>query len=232
MIIGAPKCGTTSLFEYLSLHPHIRAPAEKELCIFSKVREAWHVSSWDAYVTAMRGKGKCDDQRTFEACPFYLGEHRAAERITATFPRLRAIALLRNPIDRTLSAFHDRNPLGWLPVPGSQRKRMEPTLRQLLARIGSNSNGSIATRHLHWEDYEARVITNGIYIHGLRHWALHAPLLLVRTEDLLSEPMAQLERVQDFLGVERALAAAQLAKQHNKGGEHSLVREQPSKALR
>ena len=30
MIIGAPKCGTTSMYEYLARHPSVRAPSVKE----------------------------------------------------------------------------------------------------------------------------------------------------------------------------------------------------------
>ena len=35
MVIGAPKCGSTSLFSYLEAHPQVQQPARKELCFFS-----------------------------------------------------------------------------------------------------------------------------------------------------------------------------------------------------
>ena len=46
-------------------------------------------------------------RQSFEACPFYLGEVHSAAAIRAVFPRLRIIAVLRNPRDRTVSAFND-----------------------------------------------------------------------------------------------------------------------------
>ena len=209
MIIGAPKCATTSMFEYLAQHPQVREPTAKELCLFSRHASVRHVASWSAYVDAMRGKhiaSSCEllGQRAFEACPFYLSEPTAADAILGSFPTVQAIALVRNPIDRTVSAFHDRHPLGYLAVPGSGRDRLEPTLLKLIDRVAAS-----ADNHTAWEDFELRLITNGIYVHGLRHWA-HAQqrvsrspapessshskrqLLIVRTEDLSERPQVRL----------------------------------------
>ncbi|HEX2249085.1 MAG TPA: sulfotransferase domain-containing protein, partial [Gemmatimonadales bacterium] len=35
-IVGAPKCGTTALYEYLRLHPHVFMPELKEPHFFAK----------------------------------------------------------------------------------------------------------------------------------------------------------------------------------------------------
>lgn len=37
IVIGAPRCGTTSLFEYIRQHPDIYLPSQKELHYFSYV---------------------------------------------------------------------------------------------------------------------------------------------------------------------------------------------------
>ena len=37
MVIGGPKCGSTSLFEYLEAHPQVHRPAQKELCFFPAI---------------------------------------------------------------------------------------------------------------------------------------------------------------------------------------------------
>ncbi len=41
IVIGAQKCGTTSLHDYLGRHPEIRMSAEKELNFFQLERN-WH----------------------------------------------------------------------------------------------------------------------------------------------------------------------------------------------
>src|SRR5438094_638631 len=46
MIVGAPKAGTTALFEYLRTHPQIFMPAQKETSFF--LRHFDH--GWEWYV--------------------------------------------------------------------------------------------------------------------------------------------------------------------------------------
>jgi hypothetical protein len=53
IIIGAPKCGTTSLHHYLSLHPQISMSREKELNFFIAERNwskgiAWYAAQFAA----------------------------------------------------------------------------------------------------------------------------------------------------------------------------------------
>ena len=38
MLIGGPKCGSTSLFQYLEAHPQVHHPAQKELCFLLGVQ--------------------------------------------------------------------------------------------------------------------------------------------------------------------------------------------------
>lgn len=250
MIIGAPKCATTSMFEYLSHHPDVRPPLRKELCLFSSVATTRTVVTWDEYVHALHGRdGKvtCDEgntRKSFEACPMYLGEQAAARGILAAFPRMLAIAMLRNPVDRTISAFHDRNPFGYLRVPGSTRARLEPTIRAQLARLsGLRAGVSYEANSSLWEDEELRLVTNGVYIYGLRQWAermnlqskasLARPsLLTLRLEDLKASPAATMAKVEDFLSLPHRLTSEIWATKHNAAGGHTMVREEPTPELR
>ena len=62
-----------------------------------------------SFAGASRAGSLCDavGKQSFEACPFYLGEVHAPRTIHAVFPRALAIAVLRNPRERTISAFND-----------------------------------------------------------------------------------------------------------------------------
>ena len=67
------------------------------------------VTPWAESGRRLSSSLQCEAARrlSFEACPFYLGEAWSAGAIRATFPSLKLIAVLRNPRDRTVSAFND-----------------------------------------------------------------------------------------------------------------------------
>uniref|UniRef100_A0A7S4BDI7 Sulfotransferase domain-containing protein n=1 Tax=Chrysotila carterae TaxID=13221 RepID=A0A7S4BDI7_CHRCT len=55
------------------------------------------------------------------------------------------------------------------------------------------------------EDFDVRLLTSGVYIHGLRKWGQEWPmeqLLLLQAETLFSEPRATVERILNFLNIQ------------------------------
>lgn len=110
LVVGAEKCGTTWLADMLRQHPQVFIPPEKEIHYFNrrfsdfpKVRNlnfdkplAWYL----AFFSGAEGR-----QRVGEACPAYLWDESAPARIHAFDPSLSILALLRNPIERTFSAY-------------------------------------------------------------------------------------------------------------------------------
>jgi hypothetical protein len=58
IIIGAQKAGTTSLFEYLRMHPGIYMPSEKEIPFFCDdplYARGWDTFAWRYYASAPGG---------------------------------------------------------------------------------------------------------------------------------------------------------------------------------
>ena len=61
MVIGAPKCGSTSLYDYIASHPNVHPPAVKELCFLSPFKRHLQrnrltpASSWELYKGALAG---------------------------------------------------------------------------------------------------------------------------------------------------------------------------------
>lgn len=104
-LVGAPKCGTTSLAYWLGQHPDIFAPVEKEPAYFG-------------FDLAMRGerpgeqrylehyRGWRDEAYALDATPSYLVSASAAEEIHARRPDSRILVLLRNPVEALHSNFH------------------------------------------------------------------------------------------------------------------------------
>lgn len=104
LIIGAAKCGTTTLYQYLARHPSIFMPEAKEPQFFSDGAvyhrgEAWYRSLFSA---------ARDDQICGEASTTYTRwphTDDAAPRIARLLPDVRLIYLMRHPVERAYSHY-------------------------------------------------------------------------------------------------------------------------------
>ena len=101
IIIGAQKCGTTSLHTYLGLHPEIGVSREKELNFFLRPdgeRDLDWYRSWFDPSKPVRG----------EASPGYTNHPLrpgVPERMHAVVPDARLIFVVRDPLKRALSQY-------------------------------------------------------------------------------------------------------------------------------
>ena len=108
IIVGAQKCGTTSLFRYLSAQPGIFMPKMKEVHFFDQYYQrgyGWYLSQFQLSVS----QTACISG---EATPLYMFHPHAMRRIRDHLPMCRIIALLRNPVDRAYSHYHHEVQLG------------------------------------------------------------------------------------------------------------------------
>ena len=123
-LIGAPKCGTTSLFSWLRHHPDTFLP-KKEPNFFSPdildvKGEAGALQSEAEYLDCLcppETAGKL----TGEATPKYLYSDVARARLAREAERIRLIVLLRNPIDLAVSMHAQNVRLGREPEPDFAR---------------------------------------------------------------------------------------------------------------
>lgn len=101
-IVGAPKCGTTALDQYLGSHPEIFMCPTKDLNFFScdlpgirrVVDEARYLEFFD---------GAPPHSAVGEASSLYLFSEEAISRIAAFAPDAKLIAVVRNPVDLVYS---------------------------------------------------------------------------------------------------------------------------------
>jgi sulfotransferase family protein len=99
-VIGAPRSGTTSLYEYLSTHPDVFMSPVKEPEFFSgSSRHA----DLDRYLALFERAG--DEKVRGEASTGYLAHPTAAIHLQRCVPEARIIAILRDPADRAHSHF-------------------------------------------------------------------------------------------------------------------------------
>jgi hypothetical protein len=102
-IVGAPKCGTTSLNDYLRQHPGIFIPERKELHYFGsdlrflKSRRPTREEYLANFAAAQ------PEQIAGEASVWYLFSELAAKEIHAFCPAAKIIIMLRSPADMMYS---------------------------------------------------------------------------------------------------------------------------------
>ncbi len=109
-ISGAPRCGTTALYAYLSEHPQIFMSEVKELNYFAADFPHLHKIAFRSeadYLRLFRGAGE-SHLAVGEASPFYLYSEVAFERMRAFNPKAKVLLTLRNPVD-FIHSYHQLN---------------------------------------------------------------------------------------------------------------------------
>lgn len=106
-IVGAPKCGTTALSEYLRDHPNVYISEPKEPHYFTFDFEQYRVTkTWAEYSNLF---SQCTAEHTAigEGSVFYLCSTVALNKIKEYNPQAKIIVMLRNPVDMIYS-FHSQ----------------------------------------------------------------------------------------------------------------------------
>lgn len=196
-IIGAAKCGTTFFYHLLTKHPHVEPAATKEIHYFDMLFDEgieWYRRCFP--------KPRLKDGRmtiTGEASPAYLFDPRAPERMAGVVPQARLMAVLRNPVDRTLSAYYHRL------RNGQETRTFEETVRASLEG-----------------DPDSNRLSRNIYVDHLERWSSYfseEQMLVVKSEDFFERPRETLKAVFDFLDLpDWEPAASDLGDRLNRGG--------------
>jgi hypothetical protein len=97
-IVGAPKCGTTAMNDYLKQHPEIFIPEAKELHFFGTDLEFNRPRrTQEEYLSYFAGVKS--EKRVGEASVWYLYSRNAANEMKRFSPSADIIIMLRNPVD-------------------------------------------------------------------------------------------------------------------------------------
>ncbi len=104
-IIGAAKSATTSLYEYLKVHPQIFFPHEKEINYFAVKYFKYHFGIPIEPVYRSLYSNCADEKILGEASPTYLYFKDIAKHLKQFQPKAKLLISLRNPIDRALSHY-------------------------------------------------------------------------------------------------------------------------------
>lgn len=182
VIVGAGRSGTTSLYRYLGEHPAVFMAMPKEVRYFNK-----HYSEGiDWYTAHFAAAG--EDQVVGEATPGYLGNEEAVDRMAATIPDARLIAILRDPVERLYSHY-------W----------MDRTRRKTVETFEKYIESSVQ-------------VDRSRYVASLGYLCRFYPrdrLLVLFYDDLKQRPEAFYQDACRFIGVDEALAPPSLGRTIN-----------------
>ena len=98
-IVGAPRCGTTALSEYLKGHPNVFFSQPKEICFFATdFPNIRIVTTFEEYM-ALFHEVQPDHLRVGEGSVWYMYSREAVQNIYEYNPKAKLIVMLRNPVD-------------------------------------------------------------------------------------------------------------------------------------
>ena len=160
IVIGAEKCGTTSLHYYLSLHPEIYMSAEKELNFF--IAEG----NWHKGIDWYRSNFRMAAPIIGESSPLYTAfpKHQGVpERMHALIPDARLIYMVRDPIDRIISHYTHEYSIG----------KEHRTIQDTLSNPESNLIVLASNYYLQLEQYLKYYSKSCILIIPLEHLSEH-----------------------------------------------------------
>lgn len=141
--------------------------------------------------------------KTGEASPYYLAHPHAPRRIHQILPGVKAIAMLRNPIDRAYSHYQHvvrlrREPLSFEDAIAREPERLRGERERMIQDERYNSKAY--RRHSY--------LTRGLYVNHLENWLRYFDrhqLLVLKSEDYFDAPDVTVQKVFQFLDLPRWL---------------------------
>jgi hypothetical protein len=194
LIIGAQKCGTTSLHAYLDLHPGVHMAAEKELDFFIEDRAWRNGPGW--YAARFRD----DAAVRGEASPNYTGWpvwDGVPERAASLVPDASLVYLVRDPIERIESHYLQR-------------------------RVQDGERGDIAEALGDLDDPHNLFVARSRYATQLERWLRCFPqerVLVLSAEELRDRRAETVRAVLDFVGLEDQVDPDLLAAEHHRSDD-------------
>jgi hypothetical protein len=204
LIVGAQRCGTTSMYKTLSQHPMVLpAVLHKGAHYFDTGYghgPAWYRGHFPLQVTARRAApapGRLPI--TGESSPYYLFHPLAGQRIATDLPGVRLLVLLRDPVERAYSAHTHETARGFETEPFEKALELEP------ARLAGEEAKLIADpAYQSYSHQHHAYVTRGRYADQLRRLAglvgrdrMH----VVDSQRFFTDPEPVFAEVVEFLGI-------------------------------
>jgi len=202
LIVGAQRCGTTSLFKTLSQHPAVLpAVLHKGVHYFDTAYDhgtAWYLGHFPTLRAAEAVRRRHGVTAvTGESSPYYMFHPHAPARIAADLPDVKLLVLLRDPVERAYSAHAHELARGFESEPFERALELESSRiagerEKMLADPGYESH------HFQHNAY----LTRGQYVEQLLHLTDlfgRERLHVIDSDEFFAEPRPAFDGVCDFL---------------------------------
>ena len=190
IIAGAPKCGTSAIYYYLSHHPQILFSHKKEIDFYWK---NYHrgIDWYRAHFPTITDR---PDFLTGEATPNYLRFPQVARRIKDTFPKTKIIILLRNPADRAISWHYHKLNDGLTNL----NLDLKTAIATEIEKLATTTEAEITnTGYCDLDN-----IISSLYIYKIKPWIEilgREQFLILKSEEFYSNPLKVMSNVFQFL---------------------------------
>lgn len=203
LIVGAQRCGTTSLFKALAQHPAVAPPFLRKGVHYFDVDYqrgmSWYLGRFPVRATSSLARIGKPGPLTGESSPFYSFHPLAAERIAQDLPDVRLIMLLRDPVERAYSAHSHESARGFETESFERALELEPE-RLAGERERMLAEPGYVSFHLQHHGYLSR----GHYVEQVRRiqGLVGADRLLVLdSEDFFEQPEVAFREVLEYIGL-------------------------------
>ena len=180
LIIGAKKCGTTALKDMLNFHPQIQAFGE--IHYFDR-----NIKKGLRWYRKFFKDADCNVPVLLEKTPAYFATPRVAERVERMNDSIKLLLILRDPVTRLVSDFLHCQAVG----------EMQNTTIQDQVFL---KNGKV--------DKSSRLLDVSTYDRHVKRWLYYfnkSQLHVVDGEQLITNPVAELQLIEAFLGIRSEL---------------------------
>ena len=198
IIAGVNKCGTTSVFRYLSDHPDVCASNVKETRFFVRFPDGSESLTYENYLTHFQHRDQ--EPVLLEASPTYFSSGKiVGARINEILPGSRIVVLLRDPITKFFSYYG----LLWCMT----------TSRQSCCKVcPSTSSWILPLTHVGRSEVSdprgrefSKMLRQGRYFDHIQTFASQFPASRLRFfffEDLVDDPKSVMKEVCRFLDLD------------------------------
>ncbi|WP_084957110.1 sulfotransferase family protein [Thermoactinospora rubra] len=205
LIVGAQRCGTTSLYRALAQHPLLLKPVlHKGVHYFDIAYDRgpdWYRAHFPLTVGAALVRRRYGGRPlAFESSPYYLFHPLAGERIARDLPGVKLVVLVRDPVERAFSAHAHELARGFETEPS-----FEYAVELECARLAGAEEFLRAHPHaVHHSHRHHAYLARGRYAEQLDRLEPlfgRERILVVDSHRFFAHPQAVYEEVLDFLGV-------------------------------
>ncbi|MEV0823508.1 sulfotransferase [Nonomuraea rubra] len=205
LITGAQRCGTTSLYRALAQHPLLLKPVlHKGVHYFDVAYErgpAWYQAHFPLRVSAALLHHRYGTRaQAYESSPYYLFHPLAGERIATDLPGVKLIVLVRDPVERAVSAHAHELARGF-----ETESHFEYAVEQEATRLaGAEELLRESPFALHHSHRHHAYLARGRYadqLDRLEPLVGRERVLVLDSHRFFAEPEPVYDRVLDFLGV-------------------------------